>query len=376
MAASVTLTPSAVWEALDCDGDGVTNGDETTDNTDPLDACSYLAASVTLTPSAVWEALDCDDDGNPNGSDPNPLVATAVDDYGETPALTKIEINILANDDFLPNSDPNNLGFNTITQTGGSAVGAVAFDPDTGLFSYTPDVSESDTSVTIVYQVCNTIPDPAVCATATITIKVGPDVTYIIAVDDDYSSNEIDGSTGGTVPDSNVLSNDTVNGNAATISNVVLTSTPTGPLVINEDGTISVESGTTAGVYIIEYTICEVGDPNNCDSAIVTVKVKAPDTIVVMQMVTPNNDGKNDFLWITGVESVPNNSIRIYNRWGTAVFEAQGYNNQTNIFDGRSKGRSTVKAGEVLPAGVYYYIFDYEFNGSNNTDSGYLYVSK
>ncbi|MDO6855288.1 gliding motility-associated C-terminal domain-containing protein, partial [Cellulophaga lytica] len=100
------------------------------------------------------------------------------------------------------------------------------------------------------------------------------------------------------------------------------------------------------------------------------------DAVVVMQMVTPNSDGKNDFLWIDNVDLVPNNSLKIYNRWGIAIFEANGYNNINNVFDGKSKGRSTVRAGEVLPSGVYYYIFNYEQNGKDNTDSGYLYVSK
>jgi hypothetical protein len=29
---------------------------------------------------SAWKTLDCDKDGNPNGTDPNPQVATAVND--------------------------------------------------------------------------------------------------------------------------------------------------------------------------------------------------------------------------------------------------------------------------------------------------------
>ncbi|NER09189.1 gliding motility-associated C-terminal domain-containing protein [Muriicola jejuensis] len=268
---SITVAQSDEYLALDCDGDGVTNGDENNDGTDPQDPCSLLLTSQTLDPSTAWDAIDCDGDGNPNGGDPNPLVATAVDDEGETAAETAVTINILANDDYLPNNDPNNLGTTQITQIGGSATGTVSFDPETGELTYTPDITESNSTVTIIYQVCNTDPEPDVCASATVTITVGANV--IDAVDDDFSANPVDGVTGGVVPDSNVLDNDTLNGEPIDPADVVLTSTPTGPLTVNPDGTVTVAPNTGAGTYTIEYTICEVANPTNCDTGSVTVVV-------------------------------------------------------------------------------------------------------
>ncbi len=103
---------------------------------------------------------------------------------------------------------------------------------------------------------------------------------------------------------------------------------------------------------------------------------REPGEIEVNQLVTPNGDGRNDFLFIRGVDLVPSNSLKIYNRWGVAVYEGTNYNNQNNVFDGRSKGRSTVSTGSYLPAGVYYYIFEYELDQEKRTASGYLYVSK
>ncbi|MBM1107967.1 gliding motility-associated C-terminal domain-containing protein [Aurantibacter crassamenti] len=99
--------------------------------------------------------------------------------------------------------------------------------------------------------------------------------------------------------------------------------------------------------------------------------------IVVMQMVTPNGDGKNEFLWIENVHLALNNNLRIFNRWGIAVYEGENYNNQNNVFDGRSKGRSTLSAGDYLPAGVYFYIFEYNTANENDiTNSGYIYISE
>ncbi|MEZ4811740.1 MAG: gliding motility-associated C-terminal domain-containing protein [Allomuricauda sp.] len=265
--ASQTVDPSSTWNASDCDGDGVTNEDETEDGTDPLDPCDYNPESITLTPSVDWETLDCDGDGNPNGTDPNPLTATAVDDFGTTPALTEVAINILENDDYLPNNDDNNVGVTSLSQIGGNATGTISFDAETGFMTYTPIASESNTTVTVVYQVCNVLPEPDVCASATVFIQVGPNT--IDAVDDSYAS---DGS-GGVVPDSNVLSNDTLNGEPLTLADVILTSTPTDELTINEDGSVSVTPGTAEGTYTIEYTICEIANSSNCDTATVTVEV-------------------------------------------------------------------------------------------------------
>jgi gliding motility-associated-like protein len=98
--------------------------------------------------------------------------------------------------------------------------------------------------------------------------------------------------------------------------------------------------------------------------------------IEVNQMLTPNGDGRNDFLFIRGVENAENNSLKIFNRWGISVYEGYDYNNQNNVFDGRSRGRSTISTQDYLPAGVYYYIFEYQKDQERVTDSGFIYISK
>src|SRR5690606_3894148 len=243
---SQSVDPSSAWNTSDCDGDGVTNGEEKTDGTDPLDPCDYKPESVTLTPSVDWEILDCDDDGNPNGTDPNPLMATAVDDYGSTTAMTLLTINILENDDYLPNNDQNNIGITSLSRIGGNALGTVSFDAQTGTMEYTPIVSESNATVTVIYQVCNVLPDPNVCASATVYITVGANT--IDAVDDSFS---VEAGTEGAITGSNVLANDTLNGDAVTLETVVLSSTPTTVLTVNADGSVSVVPGTTTGSYTI-----------------------------------------------------------------------------------------------------------------------------
>src|SRR6056297_747 len=267
---------SQEWKNDDCDGDGVSNGKEKEDGTDPLDPCDYNPESITLPQSTDWGELDCDGDSNPNETDPDPLAANANDDFGSTPALTEVAINILENDDYLPNNATNNIGVTNISRIGGDAQGILTFNAETGFANYTPVESESNGTVTIIYQVCNVLPDPSVCASATIYIEVGANT--LDAVDDSYTAETGDG---GMIPDSNVLSNDMYNDGTATLDQVVLTSTPTDALVINGDGSVSVVPGTEAGTYTIQYTICDASDSGNCDTATVTVEVLQGPTNVI-----------------------------------------------------------------------------------------------
>ena len=97
--------------------------------------------------------------------------------------------------------------------------------------------------------------------------------------------------------------------------------------------------------------------------------------ITVYNAISPNNDGKNDFLKIEGLECHPNNSVRIYNRWGVLVYEKNQYNNLDNTFKGMSEGRFTIKSYEGLPSGTYFYVLRYEdYNFKTHQKSGYLYL--
>ncbi|WP_238719110.1 Ig-like domain-containing protein [Pelagihabitans pacificus] len=99
--------------------------------------------------------------------------------------------------------------------------------------------------------------------------------------------------------------------------------------------------------------------------------------IEVFNIITPNGDGVHDVLTISGLENFPDNTVKIYNRWGVLVYMTKAYNTQGNIFDGTSEGRATVDADRKLPVGTYFYILDYvDDTGNTKSMSGYLYINR
>ncbi len=100
--------------------------------------------------------------------------------------------------------------------------------------------------------------------------------------------------------------------------------------------------------------------------------------VVVYNAVSPNGDGDNNYLRIENIERFPNNSVSIFNRWGTLVYKTTNYGASGNVFRGVSDGRGTSNKNENLPTGTYYYILEYEVNSQNGSDNikkaGYLHL--
>lgn len=117
------------------------------------------------------------------------------------------------------------------------------------------------------------------------------------------------------------------------------------------EGTGSIASGLCAG----EVVLFQMIDENGCEaSAQDTVEYPISSCFSISQVITPNNDGDNDFLKILCIELSPDNAIEIYNRWGQLVFTVKGYvnNDQTRAWYGTSNG-------EPLAEGVYFYVLTY-----------------
>ena len=115
------------------------------------------------------------------------------------------------------------------------------------------------------------------------------------------------------------------------------------------------------------------GIPNYLDSDLGQLE----EEIEVFNVITPNGDGIHDELRISGLQNYPNNTLKIYNRWGVSVYMTRSYNTEGNVFNGTSEGRVTVDAESKLPVGTYFYILDYELpNGETKSLSGYIYINR
>ena len=66
------------------------------------------------------------------------------------------------------------------------------------------------------------------------------------------------------------------------------------------------------------------------------------------QIFTPNGDGRNEAWNVGFLEQFPDAMVTVYNRWGSPVFQRQGYQN-----DWRGDHN-----GSPLPVGTYYYVID------------------
>ncbi len=100
--------------------------------------------------------------------------------------------------------------------------------------------------------------------------------------------------------------------------------------------------------------------------------------VVIYNAVSANGDGNNDYFRIENLDRFPDNKVTIFNRWGVLVYETTNYGAHDNVFRGISEGKGTLKKGEGLPTGTYYYILEYDYkdqNGSNRIKkAGYLHL--
>ncbi|PBQ34545.1 hypothetical protein CNR22_23095 [Sphingobacteriaceae bacterium] len=93
--------------------------------------------------------------------------------------------------------------------------------------------------------------------------------------------------------------------------------------------------------------VLTLSDAHGClTSDSVTVKVIIP----VPTVITPNDDMVNDYFMVDKIEEYSQNTLTVYNRWGSEVYSARQYKNTWN---GKSNN------GNDLPDDIYYYILDY-----------------
>ena len=133
---------------------------------------------------------------------------------------------------------------------------------------------------------------------------------------------------------------------------------------------VTAQNGATQ-TYTVTVTRASGGADSYDPGISVTQPTESPtlddDVVVVHQGVSPNGDGINDFLIIDGIQAYPNNKLMIMNRNGQLVYEANGYNNSSKIFDGHSN-----KNGQMQLPGTYFYQLEYAVKGIIRYKTGFI----
>jgi gliding motility-associated-like protein len=131
--------------------------------------------------------------------------------------------------------------------------------------------------------------------------------------------------------------------------------------------TIDYDAVAFAGKDQLTIEVCDIFSA--CTQQILEIDVIGD--IEIYNGVSPNSDDQNDIFLIRYIDLLPDtqeNTVTIYNRWGSKVFEVSDYNNTTKVFHGLNDN------GGELPSGTYFYKI--EFNSGRKGESGYLSLKK
>ena len=358
---------NAIWAAADCDGDGVLNGAEDTNGTDPYqvspdtdgdgldddneinngtnetDPCDptqvpgYLGYDGA---NSIWMAADCDGDGVLNGEE----VINGTDPYlpegGDTDG------------DGIPNFEELNNGTDEFDPCDPyQEPGYTGYDPTNPIWA----MSDCDVDGLTNGEEAALGTDPYNYDTD------GDEIEDGIEVDDNTDPLDDCDSIGGTP----LPTSDCDMDGLTTAEENVLGTDPDNP---DTDGdTINDGQEVTDGT-----------DPlDACSSLGGIAPLTCGDIVIGNTIITADNDGVNDFFNIINIESYEKNVVQIYNRWGVIVYETNGYDNSSKAFRGKSIGSLTLGEGQTLPVGVYFYIIRYVADSSDYlSKSGYLYINQ
>lgn len=209
------------------------------------------------------------------------------------------------------------------------------------------------------FQICNQC---NLCSTATANITIQNDAPT-------FNGTTTSASPGAPVSIDIIGLMTDVNGNID-LSSITIIQQPTSGAVASLDANNNLIVDYTGVIFFgTDEVVIEVCDFDGaCTEATILIEV-SPQPIVAYNAVSPNGDGRHDFLEFQFIEGYPDNEVNIINRWGDVVFSIEGYNNQDKIFEGKAnKGSST-----DLPTGTYYYtVFYKDVNGNSQSVKGFF----
>ncbi len=112
-----------------------------------------------------------------------------------------------------------------------------------------------------------------------------------------------------------------------------------------------------SGIYWVKLS-------NQCGVVFDSIKVEIQDCeLTIPNILTPNNDGKNDVYEIKNIDKYPNSQLMIFNRWGNKIYESSNYELKDNWWNGGN-----------CPDGTYFFILTNSLKKINR--KGYVTIVK
>ncbi len=327
---------SALGDTYDTDGSWINTTDASIDISDPAAVrfdqhpiqpyeFTYVVPSQSACPSDSATVLVSYD-----------LICfpvTAVDDDVSVSEDQTGEFDVLANDSN-PLGNPLTITLITLPQHGNSSVSST----NTILYSPNQDFHGTDS---LVYVVCDQT-NISVCDTATVIIEVSPVNDAPIAVADSFAIERGESFTAQVATNDYDVDNDQ-------LGEIRLLVGPAhGTIEMDSQGKfVYVSDGSATQVDQFTYEVCDVQEASLCSQTTVSITI-IPGSLIVSEGFSPNGDGINDQWYIRGIEAYPENSVVVFDRWGSLIYKAQGYDNTARFWDGSS-------TNGMVPAGTYFY---------------------
>lgn len=221
------------------------------------------------------------------------------------------------------------------TITGGSAPYTITWEPATGLSSATTQNPNATGIQTVTYTLTvkdnrDSIAKDSVTITVySLAMSAGDDITIDEGTSVTLHASPVDPALTYSWTATAASANSTINYGTSASPDVFPKDTTTYILTIKD----------THGCTYVDHVI---------------VYVTPSDNLIFYNSITPNSDGNNDVWEIGNIEKFPKCKLKIFNRYGQAVYSVTGYKNDWN-------GRYL---GQELPAGTYFYVLD--TNGENS----------
>ncbi len=140
---------------------------------------------------------------------------------------------------------------------------------------------------------------------------------------------------------SDVLSN-ALSGNMPIVGNGVWTLLSGSGNFDNNQNPTTVLNTIEAGIYFLTWSISNGSCPASIDTVEITIK-----PLLIPQIITPNNDGDNDYFELRALKNNENIALIIFNRWGNEVYASSSYKHDFNGISNKN---------EKLIDDTYYYL--------------------